>query len=751
MRIARRNLAAIALLVSGISRPAFGETEPTAPHSFDQLMSPARVAAMALSPTGRHVAYALRDAGSKADVIHVVNVERPESIAAVSRFELVIGEDGGRAMRLWWVDDSRVIAEIGTDYKVLRQRILTGFGAFLRTIHQTRLYSFDALHGGSGLPLDERLQADSILADATAVPGTVSVQVDGRRGATLYRLDARSGALSVIEEGDPATCCWRVIGGRAVMKINWRPYTSAMAIYRRSADAQDDWVLGHTFDWAETVALDLASIADAPEPMQAYLRLRPDGADKYGVYVFDWSEGNVVAKIAERSDFDLDSALVLGNRLLATEYTDDRFKQDFVESDARDAYQALERRFGPDNSIKVHQVSADGDRWLLSVSGPRFPTAYHVFDVSEGRLGEIVADYSGLDSTRLATSSVLRFATADAIELTAYLTCPAWRGDAMLPLVVIPPAGPADRSSLRYDPEAQAFAAQGWCVLKPTSRGIQGYGLRFEEMGYGQWSERIAQDIVDSVQVAVDQGIARPDAIAIFARRLGAYAALSGAIRHQKLFHACVTRDAAVDLDLVVNELRMRYPKFSPIVQEWTRHRGEESRRNSPLARADELSCPTLLIHREGANDVSIGNSEALGKKRWLPVAVLPHDRTWAQEMANEQETIRLAIRHLQRFLPHGSETAVRRERPLPDESTPQALPEAPPAVASLDNCIQPAAVDRETCLGRIRIGMSRGEVEAVLGPADATTRDGTTVQYGDRYLKFDGEGKLVKLSDEPL
>jgi hypothetical protein len=70
---------------------------------------------------------------------------------------------------------------------------------------------------------------------------------------------------------------------------------------------------------------------------------------------------------------------------------------------------------------------------------------------------------------------------------------------------------------------------------------------------------------------------------------------------------------------------------------------------------------------------------------------------------------------------------------------------------ASLDNCIQPAAVDRETCLGRIKLQMPRNVIEAVLGPPDAASRDNTTLRYGDRYLKLDAAGRLITISDKPL
>jgi hypothetical protein len=80
--------------------------------------------------------------------------------------------------------------------------------------------------------------------------------------------------------------------------------------------------------------------------------------------------------------------------------------------------------------------------------------------------------------------------------------------------------------------------------------------------------------------------------------------------------------------------------------------------------------------------------------------------------------------------------------------ATPLAVPALPaPQVAQ---CIQPALVDRESCLGRLRLGMAKAESVALLGTPDGTSRDQLTHRYGDRYLKFDATEMLVAIGDKP-
>jgi hypothetical protein len=82
--------------------------------------------------------------------------------------------------------------------------------------------------------------------------------------------------------------------------------------------------------------------------------------------------------------------------------------------------------------------------------------------------------------------------------------------------------------------------------------------------------------------------------------------------------------------------------------------------------------------------------------------------------------------------------------------AAPSAAQSLPEPAASLDNCIQPSVVDREVCLGRLKLALPREIVEAVLGPPDGTTRDGTTLRYRDRYLRFDADGRLAEITDKP-
>jgi hypothetical protein len=88
--------------------------------------------------------------------------------------------------------------------------------------------------------------------------------------------------------------------------------------------------------------------------------------------------------------------------------------------------------------------------------------------------------------------------------------------------------------------------------------------------------------------------------------------------------------------------------------------------------------------------------------------------------------------------------------------STMKTNDQQPRSVANLDAvpieemCFQPSKVDREECLGHLRITMGKDEVLGVLGTPDAKSKDEMTLRYGDRVLRFDDKSRLVEIAEAP-
>ena len=64
--------------------------------------------------------------------------------------------------------------------------------------------------------------------------------------------------------------------------------------------------------------------------------------------------------------------------------------------------------------------------------------------------------------------------------------------------------------------------------------------------------------------------------------------------------------------------------------------------------------------------------------------------------------------------------------------------------------CDQATKVDRATCRGTLRLGMTRDAVLGVLGVPDGKNADGTSLRYGEHHLEFAADGLLTAIVPPP-
>jgi len=62
--------------------------------------------------------------------------------------------------------------------------------------------------------------------------------------------------------------------------------------------------------------------------------------------------------------------------------------------------------------------------------------------------------------------------------------------------------------------------------------------------------------------------------------------------------------------------------------------------------------------------------------------------------------------------------------------------------------CTQSSKVDKAECRGLLKLGMSRDETLQVLGRPDGKSADEQTLRFGDRYLNFSEDNRLVQITE---
>ena len=168
--------------------------------------------------------------------------------------------------------------------------------------------------------------------------------------------------------------------------------------------------------------------------------------------------------------------------------------------------------------------------------------------------------------------------------------------------------GPWFRDSYGFNSEHQWLADRGYAVLSVNYRASTGFGKAFVNAGDQEHAGKMHDDLIDAVEWAVGQGIARRDRVAIRGASYGGYATLVGLTftpdvfccgcqpgRHLEPGHLDgeVCRRTGMP---VQNLFYRRYADPNTEVGKawlWSR---------SPLSRVDQITKPLLLGH--GQNDV---------------------------------------------------------------------------------------------------------------------------------------------------
>jgi dipeptidyl aminopeptidase/acylaminoacyl peptidase len=253
----------------------------------------------------------------------------------------------------------------------------------------------------------------------------------------------------------------------------------------------------------------------------------------------------------------------------------------------------------------------DESRWIIGFVCSNGPTEYFVYDQAEKTTTPLFVSKPDLLDYTLAPMEDVRIQTRDGLELVGYLTRAEMDGPT--PLILLVHGGPWARDSWGFNAQAQWFANRGYATLQVNYRGSTGYGKSFLHKGDKQWGVGDMQhDLTDSVQWAIDEGIADKDKICIYGGSYGGYACLAG---------LCFTPDVyACGVDIVgpsnIKTLLDSIPPYwGPLRNGMLLKIGdvdndeEFNKKISPLYHVDRIKSPLLI--GQGANDPRVKQAEA--------------------------------------------------------------------------------------------------------------------------------------------
>ncbi len=269
----------------------------------------------------------------------------------------------------------------------------------------------------------------------------------------------------------------------------------------------------------------------------------------------------------------------------------------------------------------VQSQTHDNRVWLVGHDPVTSPARVVVYDRGAKSLTELYVSRPKLAGKRLPDVCPVEIKSRDGLTLVSYVTLPVGaasdggcRPDKPLPMVLDVHGGPWGRDNYGYDGESLWFANRGYAVLRVNFRSSTGLGKEFISRGDREWGRKMHDDLLDGIDWAVKNGVARADKVAIYGGSYGGYATLWGVTNTPDRFACGVAIVAPSNL----NTLLMSVPPYWESFREQMYRRIGDPRTDegkallkerSPLSYVDNIRRPLLI--GQGANDPRVKMAEA--------------------------------------------------------------------------------------------------------------------------------------------
>ncbi|KAG7362325.1 acylamino acid-releasing enzyme [Nitzschia inconspicua] len=288
-----------------------------------------------------------------------------------------------------------------------------------------------------------------------------------------------------------------------------------------------------------------------------------------------------------------------------------RTERVFFDDTIKQHYDVLEEAAPKGSEVSVVSKTRDESVWVVAFSRSDGPTEYKLYTTDSQSLQDLFVSQPELLKYKFAVMEDVRIPTRDGLELVGYVT--RAKTEEATPLVLLVHGGPWARDSYGFRSAVQWLANRGYAVLQVNYRGSTGYGKTFLHKGDGEWGIGSMQhDLTDSVQWAIEQGIADPDKVCIYGGSYGGYACLAGLTFTPELYCCGVDIVGPSNVKTLLDSI----PSYwGPLRNQMLLKIGdvdndaEFNKKISPLFHVDNIRAPLLI--GQGANDPRVKQAEA--------------------------------------------------------------------------------------------------------------------------------------------
>lgn len=422
----------------------------------------------------------------------------------------------------------------------------------------------------------------------------------------VYRLHFQTRRLELVAENSGRISGWLV---DSELKVRGVVETKPEGGYDVSVRDDEKGPWKKIFSWDFEDGMNSSVVGFSKNGAELFL-IDSRGADKARLIRWDISAGTG-REVAADPEYDISGVSVNpdDHELEMVQVYRERSEWIALRESVRDDLSFLKNFKKSDFSIVSRDVN---DRhWIIRFESDLTPVEYYVYDRSDKKMSFLFSNQPELSQYQFSPITPFKIHSRDGLTIRGYRTFPRFK-KGPFPTVVLVHGGPWARDSWGYKPVVQWLANRGYACLQVNFRGSVGFGKAFVNAGNKEWGRKMQDDITDSVQWAIREGIADPGRVGIMGGSYGGYAALAAAAFSPDVFRCAIDLFGPSNLISLIHSMP---PYWSVEKSNILRSIGDPDkepellRERSPLFHADRIRIPFLIA--QGANDPRTPKSES--------------------------------------------------------------------------------------------------------------------------------------------
>ena len=338
------------------------------------------------------------------------------------------------------------------------------------------------------------------------------------------------------------------------------------------------------------------------------------GRDTSAIYRFDPEKNALGELVFSHPEVDVTNLMMSRKRqkLIGVSYFDQYPEVAYFDDETAQLMASLKKSF-PGKQVNITSQSDNERLSVVLVMSDIDPGQYFLFDKKANTIKALVSRMDWLDKEILSPMKPFQFTSRDGLALRGYLTVPKKSSGKNLPLIVNPHGGPFGvRDFWGFNPETQFFASRGYATVQVNFRGSGGYGRKFQQAGYGaKWGAEMQNDLTDTVQYLVSEGIVDPKRVCIYGASYGGYATMAGLTFTPEIYKCGINYVGVTDVELLFDTLPKHWEPQRELLEKQIGDPTDKAlmKKMSPLYHVDKIVAPLMIV--QGAKDPRVVKKHA--------------------------------------------------------------------------------------------------------------------------------------------